>query len=290
MKRKNNLLNKKAIRALTFNHSILLKSKRSQVTIFIILAILIVVAIILLFTLYRGPIKTYQDKQSKEPNQNIPQCAGLSVEEAIEKLLNNAGYVNAEDIRFSKQFGYNLGEENEIPYKDYTYLCYTPNNYARCVPQEPVIIEHLETEIHSYLDEKIKDCFSKLKQDLENQGYKFMLSNEANFSVNLLPGNVKTVIERKITTEKSDQKKEFKEFISITQSPLYDIAVATQKIIEQEAKFCNSDYLLIMRENPDIEIEKFQSGDDTKIYTVRHINTGKLWRFAVRGGVLNTPT
>ena len=265
-------------------------NRRGQVTIFIILAILIVVAIILLFTLYRGPIKTYQDKQSKEPNQNIPQCAGIGVEEAIEKLLNNAGYVNAEDIRFSKQFGYNLGEKNEIPYKTYAYLCYTPNNYARCIPQEPVIIEHLETQIQDYINDKIKYCFSKLKQDLESEGYKVTLENEVNFSVNLIPGSARTIINRKMTTEKSDQKKEFKEFISISQSPLYDIAIATQKIVEQEAKFCNSDYLLIMRENPDIEITKFQTGDDNKIYTVKHINTGKLWRFMVRGCVLNTPS
>src|SRR3990167_9403717 len=235
-------------------------NKQAQVTLFIILAILLVAAIILLFTLYRGPIKTYQDKQSKEPNQNIPQCLTIGVEEAVEKLLDNAGYINSEDIRFSKQFGYNLAESNEIPYKNYTYLCYTPNNYARCVPQEPVIIEHLE-----------------------NEGYKVTLSNEMNFSVNLVPGSTRTIVNRKMTTEKSGQERKFTEFVSITESPLYDIAVATQKIIEQEAKFCNSDYLLIMRENPEIEINKFQTGDDNKIYTVKHINTGKLWIFAVRG-------
>ncbi|MBS3091927.1 hypothetical protein J4466_00755 [Candidatus Pacearchaeota archaeon] len=265
-------------------------NKQAQVTIFIILAILLVAAIILLFTLYRGPIKTYQDKQSKEPNQNIPQCLTIGVEEAVEKLLDNAGYINSEDIRFSKQFGYNLGEENEIPYKNYTYLCYTPNNYARCIPQEPVIIEHLETEIQNYINEKIKDCFSKLKQELESEGYKVTLNNEMNFSVNLVPGSARTAVNRKMTTEKSGQERKFTEFVSITESPLYDIAVATQKIIEQEAKFCNSDYLLIMRENPEIEINKFQTGDDNKIYTVKHINTGKLWIFAVRGCVLNTPS
>ncbi|MBI2628600.1 hypothetical protein HYW74_00775 [Candidatus Pacearchaeota archaeon] len=265
-------------------------NKQGQVTIFIMLAILIVVAIILLFTLYRGPIKTYIEKEVKEPNQNMEQCAGIGVEEAAEKLIDNTGYINLEDARISKAFGYHLGEKDEIPYKNYTYLCYTPNNYARCIPQEPVIIEHLEDQIHSYIDKKVSDCFAKLKQELESQGYKVTIENEMNFSVDLIPGAIKTIIKRKVTAEKAGQPRKFSEFISSVESPLYEMAVATQKIIEQEAKYCNSDYILIIRENPDIEIKKFQTGDDNKIYSVKHLNSGKLWRFAVRGCVLNTPS
>jgi hypothetical protein len=45
-----------------------------------------------------------------------------------------------------------------------------------------------------------------------------------------------------------------------------------------------------MAENKNIEIKKFQTGDDNKIYSVKELNSGKEIEFAVRGCVLNTPS
>lgn len=258
--------------------------KRGQITIFVILAILIVAAIFLLFTLYQGPLKKYIQKQSQEPNDIISQCVGIGVEEAANKLIENAGYINTPEL--SKAFGY----KDKILYKNYTYLCYTGAYYEKCVPQEPVLIEHLADEIHKYIEPKVNDCFAGMKSSIEKSGGKIDMGNDINFSVELMPAGVRVNIEKKVTFTKTNQAKKFSVFNAFTKTPLYNIAVTAHEIIRQEAKYCNSDYTAVIAQNPTIGIEKFQTGDDNKIYTVRDSISGKTMRFAVRGCVMQTPS
>ncbi|MEK6890617.1 MAG: hypothetical protein AABX03_00605, partial [Nanoarchaeota archaeon] len=88
---------------------------------------------------------------------------------------------------------------------------------------------------------------------------------------------------------KADISKSFSKFTSIIQSPIYDIFIVVHEILRQESKYCNSDYPLIMVVNKRVQIDKFQTGDDNKIYDVKDLPTSKSVRFAVRNCVLTTP-
>lgn len=254
----------------------MLKNKRGQITIFVIISILLVVGIILLFFLYNNTINTPEAQASKNPEGFISQCVGDYANEAAEKIIENGGYLN--DDFFGMEFEY-----KKIP-----YLCFTPENYERCVPARAMLTDSVKNDVYDYIEPKINACFEMMKKDLKE--YDISFEKDFELSVELLPRKIRVDIERKTDTEKAGEPRIFTKFTSTTHAPLYDLAVVAQKIIEQEIKYCNSDYTEIMRENKWAKIEKVQTGNDNKIYTITDTKTGEIWRFAVRNCVLDTPS
>lgn len=262
-------------------------NKRGQITIFVILAILIVAVILLLFTVYDNPIRRYIQKQTSEPNQNIENCVEKIIDDASEKIIENAGYINSPPL--TKMFGYHIGESDEIPLKNYTYLCYTPGYRLRCIPSDAITIDHLRKEIKEYASPKIDSCFKSLKSNLEEQGYSVTLDNQMNFSVEFISRTIKIEIERKLEFSKAEQYKKFEEYNVRVGSPIYDIIIIVHEIILQEVKYCNSDNIDIMKQYKNFEINKFQTGDGSKIYTIKDLLSEKIFRFVIRGCVLPAP-
>ena len=281
MLKNNNLVkSKRSTPALTSNrYNNLLKSKRSQITIFVIIAVLLIAAILLLYLLYQNSIKPGLQKLQQDPNQVIEECVRVKVEEAANKLIENGGYLEVKSpIKFK-----------EFEYKKVPYLCYTSQNDKHCIIQEPVLIEHLEDEIYSYIQDNIENCFNNLKKDLEDKDYKVTLG-PSSFVVELLPRKARIHIWKNFEATNSDKSFSYTEFESVTSTPLYDLGIVAQEITRQESKWCNSDYPLLMKMNKWVQITKFQTGDDNKIYDVKDTKTEKNWRFAIRGCVLDTPT
>jgi len=255
-----------------------IQNKHGQITIFVIIAIIIVAAIILLFWFYNRVIPNVQPSAAENPQLNIEHCINSHVEKSVDKIMENGGYIKKSDL--TKKFN---GES--IP-----YLCYIKTNYANCIIIEPVLIEHLEKEIYNDIKTKISGCFASLETGLEKKGYSVTMESGMNFSVNLIPGDVKTIINKKITLSKADETRKFDKFEANYHTPLYDMAIVIQEITRQESLYCNSEYTKIMRANTWIEIDKFQTGDDNKIYTVKDTRTKNEIKFAIRGCVMNTPS
>lgn len=284
-----NKMSKHGIRALTSRYrNNLVKSKRSQITIFIIVAILLVVAILLIFTLLKEPLRIFTQTQTQEPNQEIEQCVKKSAEKASELLIEHAGYI--QQLELTKSVGYNLGEVNEIPLKNYTYLCYTSMYRIKCTASEAIVIDNIKQEIRNYITQKINSCFLESKNSLEKEGYNVVLQGNMNFSVELVPRAMIINIDRKMEIKKAGQIKKFEDFVSRTTSPIYDFAIISHEIVSQESIFCNSEYLNIMKQNKNFQITKFQTGDGNKIYSIEDEISGKVFRFLIRGCVLPTPS
>jgi len=250
-------------------------------------AILIVISIVLLFLLLKEPLKAFTQVQTQEPNQGIEQCINKVVEGTSDLLIEYGGYTKLPAL--SKAFGYHLGEADEIPYKNYTYLCYTGKLRAKCIPQEASMIENLRKEISDYIKPKIEDCFSNGKRDLENNGYTVNLANEMNFSVELIPRAVIVDVKREMEIKKADEEKKFSEFTSRITSPIYNFGILSQEIVRQESLYCNSEYIELMKTNQRFEIAKYQTGDDNKLYSIKDESSEKIFRFLIRGCVLPTP-
>ncbi|MBS3073032.1 hypothetical protein J4477_04320 [Candidatus Pacearchaeota archaeon] len=253
------------------------KDKKAQVTIFVILAILIVAAIILLFVLYQKNSLSIKPTSSDNPKDFLESCIQDNLEEAIEKVITNSGYIQLPQ------------KTKSYKGKDIPYLCYTENTNEKCYPSESVWIEHLENEIHNYMNNKVSNCVNQMEDDYKSRAYQVSV-NYKGFAVSLVPDKVKVTIDADITTKKADEQRKFSSVEINAFTPLYELAVIVHKIIYQESKYCNSDYPLIMRTNTWVEITKDQTGDDEKVYTVMDTKTGKTMQFALRNCVLPTPS
>ena len=263
-------------------------SKKGQITVFIILAILLVMTILLLFMLYQNQLQGKTGNTKKNTQGIFEECINNYVGEATELIFENSGYTELPSLVYSVTNVKGYYKQYEL--KDIPYLCYTNSNYARCVPQAPLLINHLEKQIKTYIEPKTEFCFEILSKDLKERAYDVRLGKTELLEVNLRDKGIETFIKKELIQAKSGKEERIEEFNAVYSTHLYDIAKVAEKIVYEETTFCNSDYVEIMRGNTGIEIEKFQTGDDVKIYTVRNKLTKKEWEFAVRGCILGTPS
>lgn len=245
--------------------------KKAQVTIWVIVAVLLVVAVALFFLL-RGKqgIEIFQPTMP-EPQSYIEKCARDSTSEAINIMLPQAGYISPSN--------YKLYENNKV-----AYLCYTNKYYYSCINQQPMYIEFLEQEIKNYITGKLKDCFYNLKKEYQNR--KYIVDDSAmTLEVELNPKQVEIFIEKKFEISRNEETRKFEKFKAKINSPLYDLAIIAQEITSQEAKFCYFEYLGFSLLYPSFEIEKNQVGseeDVSNIYTIKDKVTGKELLIAIR--------
>ncbi len=245
------------------------QNKSGQVTIFIIIALIIVVAIALIFLLRREP--TTGVSPETDPQSYIEKCARDYTKEAIANLSRKGGDIEPEGSVMYK------GEE-------ITYLCYNANFYLPCINQRPMLIEHIEGEITNYIESRVKDCFSSLQQELEKRNYQVSLGS-MNISTELQTKTVIVTINRKLTITKNEEIRNFEKSEAQISHPIYDLAEIGNEIASQEAKYCyfnvdgfNSNY-------HNFEVRKDMI-DDSKVYSVKEIASGKEFKFATRGCVM----
>ena len=142
-------------------------NKGGQVTVFIIAAILIVALVVLIYFLRPGTTVT-TGFDEKSPNEFIQICIENDLEDTVNLISSQGGSVNP---------------ENFILYQDdkIEYLCYTTEYYKPCSVQQPLLKEHIESEIENKIKSSVVNCFNELKNSYESRGY----------TVNLRPGNVR---------------------------------------------------------------------------------------------------
>jgi len=247
------------------------RSKRSQTTVFIIIAILMVVGILMIFLL-RGKqgIEVFRPS-AYNPEQYIEKCIEDATSEAIAIMLPQGGHINPGN--------YKLYKNNKV-----AYLCYNNNYYYTCINQQPMYIEFLEQEIHDYIEPKIKDCFYSLKQEYQSKKYS-VDEGTLNFNVELNPKHIEIDVTKRFEFGRNQEIQKYNKFRVKINSPLYDLAVVAQEIASQEAKFCNFEYLGFSLLYPEFSVEKDQVGSEettTDIYTIRDKVSGKELLIAIR--------
>ena len=113
------------------------RNKKGQLTIFIIIAIIIVAVLLFLFyprikTIVSGP----------SPSSYIEKCTEDATKEVLEKLEAQGGSLTPEN--------YILYEDNKVD-----YVCYTNEYYKRCTMQKPFLKQDIEKEITEYIEPKV---------------------------------------------------------------------------------------------------------------------------------------
>jgi len=243
--------------------------KKAQVTLFVIIAI-VIVAGILLFFLVRNNVISIPGITPAMPDVQsiIDKCVRDATSDVINLMLPTGGFISPDN--------YKLYENNKVQ-----YLCYNSNYYQTCINQQPLYIQHLQSEIKSYITPKVEECFNNLEKDLRKKGFDVSSQNEE-VSVVLVPKQADVFIDKNIQISRNDETKNFDKFRVSVNSPIYDLANIAIEIVNQEAKYCYFEYLGFQMTYPNYVIEKKDIDGETKIYTIKEKLSGKQLNIAIR--------
>ncbi len=236
-------------------------NKKGQVTIFIIIAIVIVAVLLILFfprikILISGPVAP----------DYVKQCTEDSVREVLGKVEVQGGSLNPENFI--------LYEGNKVE-----YVCYTNEYYKRCTMQKPFLKQDIESEITNYIEPKVRTCINELKAQLENRGSQVSLGS-INVKTEIIPNSVLITINAPMTVTKSGTEKYEKFKVDIS-SKLYDLLMISSSIANYEARYGDSDSMTYMLYYPDIKVEKNKL-DEGKVYILTDKTTNEKFIFASR--------
>lgn len=245
------------------------KNKKGQVTIFIILAIVIVVLGVLIY-MYYPQIKTTLGLGPKNPQSFIQLCIEEKIEESVEKLSLQGGSINPEHFI--------LYDNEKIE-----YLCYTNEYYKTCVMQRPLLKAHIENEIKDEIKEEVKECFISLKESYQKKGYSVNMK-EGGTSVELLPKRIATTFDYSLTLTKGESEK-YESFRVVLNNNLYELVSIASSILNWEARYGDAETTIYMNYYHDLKVEKKKQSDGTTIYILTDRNNENKFQFASRSVV-----
>lgn len=243
-----------------------MKAKRAQVTIFIIVAILIVVAILAIFFLTGEA--DIDEPTDISPKNIIDKCVRDVVEESIEKVMLNGGEATP---------------SQPIMYQGdpYNYLCYQADFYQGCYNIHPMLERQIENEIFEDTRLEVQGCFDSMREELENQGY-VIGGGGTTYSINLLPGHVAVNLQKRIdATSPTGATQSLEDFDTRVMSPLYDLVLVAREVVNGESQFCNFEYNGYVLLYPQYDIRRIDYRD-SKIYRLIDRRSTEEFRFAVR--------
>jgi len=253
------------------------ENRRGQVTIFIIIGVIIISAVGLFFLLRAGIFPLLGESLEKNPNTFLQACLEDDVKEGLGIISSQGGYISNP---LNKTFQFSDSDD----FTDISYLCYTQEDYVSCINQEPMLIQHLESEIKNYISDDVEDCFDKLISNLKNQGYDVDAINNG-FEIDLEEKKVNINIDAEITLTKAGETTKQENFKVIIPSRFYDLAIAVQEIINKEITNCEFNQYDISN-YPELNINKYMTSDSSIIYDIKHRESGDEFKFAIKGCII----
>ncbi len=244
-----------------------MQKKRGQLTIFIIIAIL-VVAIVALFFAFPKLRTAVGIEKPESPEKFIQTCLEDAIKENVDTI--------------SKQGG-SMEPSPNILYQDekIQYLCYTPQKAQACVVQIPFLEKHIEEEIKNSIDDDVDFCFSSLKQSYDDRGYTTNLK-KGEIAVELLPKKILTTMNYDFTFSKADEIQRREVFRVIVNNNLYELVSIAQSIMDWEILMGDSFEQSYMEFYTWLRVEKDRPNDDSTIYTLTDKNTQNKFVFAMQ--------
>ena len=256
------------------------KNKKGQITIFIILALLIVVIGVLIFV-FLDIGKKPSDSVNLEtisPNVYLESCIEEEIDNTLYTLSKQGGYLES-DLSIEFRFG------NE-DYWNISYLCYTGSPWLSCNVIQPLLINHLKKEISNEITKEMSSCFDGLISDFQKKGYVINSKNYNGFEVDLNSNDLVIDIDAELSMNKGDETISQDKFeIIFSGEGLYDLALVVNEIVNQQAQYCSFNEVGYMSLYPDYEISWEPASNETKIYNIKQKSTRGEFRFAVRSCV-----
>jgi len=243
-----------------------MKLKKGQVTVFIIIA-LIVIFVIVVLLINRGDLTTIFKFQS--PVEKITECTENSIEEAIAIVSPQGGALDPKNFF--------LYEDNKID-----YICYTTENYKPCKMQKPILKSSIESELKRHIEPQIKKCITSVKEGLANKGAT-VNSKEPKISVELMPNNVIVDIDLNLQITDGESTESYKNIKTEVSSDLYEFSAIASSIANEEVRIGDIETLTYMLSNqPWLKVEKKKQSEGTKIYILTNRESEEQFWFATR--------
>tara|TARA_Y100000310_G_scaffold213829_1_gene214834 strand:+ start:9099 stop:9857 length:759 start_codon:yes stop_codon:yes gene_type:complete len=240
--------------------------KRGQVTIFIIIAIVIIALGILIY-LFFPTIQTGLGISTNNPQIFIQNCMEEEITNTVDVLSSQGGSFDPKN--------YFLYQDEKIE-----YLCYTSEYYIPCVMQQPMLKKHIENEIKKEINNEKKECLDSLRKNFESLGYDVSLT-EGETKVELLPNRISVKFENDLTLTKDDSER-YDELSVIVNNNLYELTSITNSILNMEARYGDSETTIYMNYYHDLKVEKKKQTDGTTIYILTNRDKGDKFQFASR--------
>jgi len=246
-----------------------LKCKRSQVTLFVILAIVIVALLIIFFTYALPKIRSY----FSNPQTNLENCFKDNIKKELPKILLSGGTLTPE-----LYFMYEGGMVD--------YLCYTSEYYRTCAMQKPFIKQDIENQLKIAINANVQKCFNDYTERLRVKGYVVSVSPEnADLSVQINSTYIVAYLNNQITATKGEETISYtgaKLFNAKISSNVYEILMVASSILNFEARYGDSEPETYMFYYKNLKVEKKKQSDGTEIYIITDKNTDEKFKFATR--------
>jgi hypothetical protein len=227
-----------------------------------------------LFIIPESDITTVFDE--KNPNAFIQTCLEDKIIDTIEIVSLQGGSIAPEHY-----FTY-----NNI---NIEYLCYTNQNIGEvvdpaCVIQQPLLKQHIESEIEDEIKEDVRSCFIALKESYEEKNYNVNLGPGIT-TVELLPKRVVASFNYVLTVSRA-QTDRYDSFSVILNNNLYELISIANSIIEWEVIEGEADPRIYMAlYNDFLIVERNPRDDGTNIYVLTDKNTEDKFQLASRSWV-----
>jgi len=240
--------------------------KRGQVTIFIIIGI-VIVALAFLMYLYYPKIKSSLGIGLESPSAFIQECFEEEIADNLEILSLQGGSLNPQHY-----FIYNN--------QKLEYLCYTEENYKTCVMQQPMLKNHIESEIKESIRESVKSCFNSLVENYKSKGYGVEFK-EKDYEIELLPKRVVATFNSSLVLTKESTEK-YDLFSVVLNNNLYELVSVANSILNWETRYGDAETTNYMTYYHDLKVEKKKQSDGSTIYILTDRNNGNKFQFASR--------
>jgi hypothetical protein len=243
------------------------KDKRAQVTLFVIIALVLVIGVVLFFSLNKKINLFGKELSAKE---SLESCIKNEMNTVDSILLRQGGISNPQNFLL-------------VNGAKVSYLCYTEEYAKPCINQQPLLKENIENELIEVGFVNVSYCLNKEKKRLEDKGYSVSVSglSKNNMDVSLLPDRILIEIDVDFTASKGDKTEKLSGIKTTIKSPAYEYAFLANKIINEEIRDGDFNNMLYMLLHRTISVDKVRSNDYT-LYKLQNRNSNKVFIFLIR--------
>jgi len=241
-------------------------NKRGQVTIFIIIAIILIVAVAFYFVL-KDDISVDKIPTEVEPvYTNLISCLEETTEEGVEYLGMHGGYYEIPEAVSISYF------TDDIPYY---YL-----NLKTNIPP----IERIEGELENYIHNYLSNCLDF--KDFEEQGFEIR-EGDLLVYVNINEKEIRTKLDYPLTISKGKSTKRLREFEIEIDSDLERLLEVSEEVVNSYSEkpgFVCVTCLEEISNNNEVQITSapFSNYDEESIFfLITSPETELNWKFAV---------
>ena len=256
-----------------------LKGRKGQITVFVIIALVIIVLGLFVYFFFPG-VKTNTNPLQENPQEYFRSCVQATFKENVKTIAMQGGSINP-----SPSINYN-GEKIEI-------LCYTNQPYGdsptiKCVPQRALLIDHIQSEIKNSMKQKVSECLQSMGSDYTGKGYTVNLTVK-DFDIELITNKIspyntvgKVVLHDNSTlvlTKGSTNK--YVSFDVILNNNLFELATISKTIVAWEVAYGEADPIYFMAYYNNLNIKKVSpDGGKTAVWIIKDNDTGDVFQFA----------